>query len=246
VSDPGSRPPTRAQRRFAEEAPALLRLDLAARFARIRAIDLWGGPESVSGVGSGLDPTARLRAELPPLLTSLGVRTLLDAPCGDFHWMRHTDLAGIRYIGGDIVPEIVARNTALYATPDGMRSFVELDLTRGPLPAADAVLCRDCLVHLSLANIERALAAIEASGARWLLTTTFTAVERNVDIADGDWRPLNLERPPFDFGAPEAAIVEGCDEEGGAYADKTLAVWRVQRSRPGRAARAGGGARSPG
>ena len=231
MSDPDQRPPTRAQRRFAEEAASLQPLGLAARFARIREIDLWGGHESVSGIGSGLDPTARLRGELPSMLKALGVGTLLDVPCGDFHWMRHTDLSGIRYIGGDIVPEIVARNTALYAAPHGMRSFLELDLTRGPLPAADAVLCRDCLVHLSCENIERALAAIEASGARWLLTTTFTGIERNVDIADGDWRPLNFERAPFGFGEPAAAIVEGCDEEGGAYADKTLAVWPVERLR---------------
>ena len=227
--DPAERPPTRAQRRFAEEAATLLPLDLAARFARIREMDLWGGPESVSGVGSGLDPTTRLREQLPPLLRELGVRTLLDVPCGDFHWMRHTDLAGIRYVGGDIVREIVIRNRHRYATPDGMRRFVEVDLTRGPLPPADAVLCRDCLVHLSYANIARAFRSVRESGARWLLATTFTAIGRNTDVADGDWRPLNLEQAPFELGPPEAAIVEGCDEEGGAYADKTLAVWRVDR-----------------
>jgi hypothetical protein len=233
MTDPAERPPTRAQTRFAEAAPTLLPLDLAERFRRIRELDLWGGDESMSGPGSGLEPTARLRAELPPLLRELEVGTLLDAPCGDFHWMRHVDLAGIRYVGGDIVPELVARNTELFATPDGTRRFVTVDLTAGPLPPADAVLCRDCLVHLSYANIGRALDRIRESGARWLLTTTFTALERNTDVPDGDWRPLNLERAPFGFGRPEAMIVEGCDEEGGAYADKTLGVWRVAALPPG-------------
>jgi hypothetical protein len=29
------------------------------------------------------------------------------------------------------------------------------DLTAGPLPAADAIFCRDCLVHFSFENIAR-------------------------------------------------------------------------------------------
>ena len=31
------------------------------------------------------------------------------------------------------------------------------DITRDPLPRADAILCRDCLVHLSFANIAAAV-----------------------------------------------------------------------------------------
>jgi len=43
----------------------------------------------------------------------------------------------------------------------------------------------------------------------------------------GDWRPLNFEKPPFCFPAPEVILMEGCMEEGGAYADKALGVWEV-------------------
>ena len=46
----------------------------------------WDGEESKSGPGSGLTQTRRLRQELPLLFKELGVRTLLDAPCGDFYW----------------------------------------------------------------------------------------------------------------------------------------------------------------
>ncbi|HMI43699.1 MAG TPA: hypothetical protein VK516_08760, partial [Gemmatimonadaceae bacterium] len=65
------------------------------------------------------------------------------------------------------------------------------------------------------------------TGAEYLLTTTFPAREVNKDIVDGDWRPLNLEQSPFLLPAPHSVIVEGCTEEGGAYADKALAIWRV-------------------
>src|SRR4029077_7259276 len=56
-------------------------------FADIYHGNLWGEPESVSGPGSSLAETAALRRELPDLLAALGVRTLLDAPCGDCHWI---------------------------------------------------------------------------------------------------------------------------------------------------------------
>ncbi len=47
----------------------------------------------LSGLGSEIDATAVLRAELPPLLARLGVTSLLDAPCGDAGWINRADLA---------------------------------------------------------------------------------------------------------------------------------------------------------
>jgi hypothetical protein len=220
-----SRRPTVAERRFAERATELARLGLSERFARMYETNLWSDADSRSGTGSNLDATERLRAELPGLLRRLGVRRLVDVPCGDFHWMAHVDLTGVEYVGGDIVEALVASNRARHAGPG--RTFLRLDLTAGPLPAADAVLCRDCLVHLSFANIARAFRVVAASGARYLIATTFLEQETNSDVVDGDWRPLNLERAPFHLPPPEAVLVEGCEEEGGAYADKALAVWRV-------------------
>jgi hypothetical protein len=147
--------------------------------------------------------------------------------------MAHVDLAGagvMAYVGGDVVEAIVASNNERYR--NAARSFVRLDLTTGPLPLvagepADAVLCRDCLVHLSFANIARALRVIRESGARHLVTTTFLEHSTNIDVIDGDWRMLNLERAPFNLPSPVAVLVEGCVEEGGAYADKALAAWKV-------------------
>jgi len=221
------RPRTVAERQFEAHASELEGLDLAQRFARIYETDLWEGAESRSGAGSGLDSTARLRAELPRLLQRLDIRSMLDVPCGDFHWMRHIDLGDIAYVGGDIVPDIVRQNAERFGTTDGRRRFIELDLTRGPLPETDLVLCRDCLVHLSFAHIREALRVIRWSGARYLLTTTFTEASENRDVADGDWRMLNLQAPPFDFPPPLELLVEGCAEEGGAYADKSLGLWRA-------------------
>jgi SAM-dependent methyltransferase len=226
-----------AERRFAERAAELTGLDAAARFARAYETNLWDDAESRSGVGSSLAATARLRVELPILLRRLGVRRLLDVPCGDFHWMAHVDLAGAgvtTYVGADVVPALVAANRARYEDPRAVpgRTFVQADLTTGPLPLvngapADAVLCRDCLVHLSLANVARAVGVVRASGAASRIATTFPGRGANADVADGDWRPLDLEAAPLGFPPPVAVLVEGCDEAGGAYADKALAAWRI-------------------
>ncbi len=223
--DPEVRPVTVAERRFAEQAAVLSELSLEERFARIYQTNLWFDAESRSGTGSSLDATAQLRASLPPLLRRLNVRRLLDVPCGDFNWMHHVDLSEIDYIGGDIVESMIEANRERYESP--LRRFMAVDITSGPLPDADVILCRDCLVHLSYANIIMAFRTMRASGAQYLLTTTFLNRRANKDIVDGDWRPLNLEQAPFLLPAPHSVIIEDCTEEGGAYADKALAVWPV-------------------
>jgi SAM-dependent methyltransferase len=223
--DPEARPTTVAERRFAEQAAALSGLSLEERFARIYQTNLWSDAESRSGAGSSLDATASLRAALPPFLRGLNARRVLDVPCGDFNWMSQVDLSGIDYIGGDIVESMIQVNRDRYES--AARKFIRVDLTSGPLPDVDVILCRDCLVHFSFDNIIAAFRTMRASGARYLLTTTFLDRQVNKDIVDGDWRPLNLTQPPFLLPTPQSVILEECTEEGGAYADKALAVWRV-------------------
>jgi len=104
-------------------------------------------------------------------------------------------------------------------------SFRKLDLIHDTLPAVDAVLCRDCLVHLSFTDAQEALANVARSGAKWLLTTSFPRVERNDDIVTGQWRPLNLTRPPFNLPEPAKRIAENCTES--EFADKVLGVWPI-------------------
>jgi hypothetical protein len=225
---PDKKPPrklTIAERRFAERAHELADLGLQERFARIYSTNLWSDPESRSGVGSTLDSTRVVRAALPVALRQLEARVLLDAPCGDFTWMEHVDLSGIEYIGGDIVPSIIEQNRRLHASD--ARRFLELDLTRDVLPGADVLLCRDCLVHLSYANIRAVLANVARANIRYVLMTSFPGRGDNRDVVDGDWRTLDFQAPPFSFPEPVLTIIEECEEEGGSYADKSLLAWRV-------------------
>jgi len=208
---------------FAREAAAGRRHSAIEAFRHAYENNFWGGAESPSGPGSGRQQTARLQRLLPELCGRLGVRTLLDLPSGDGHWMSEIALPRVDYIGGDLLPEIVARASARSPT----RRFLQLDLTVSQLPPADLLLCRDCLVHLSVEDIALALGNIRRAGITWLLTTTFPEEAVNRDIVTGDWRPINLERAPFGFPPPMASLWEGCTEQEGVFADKSLALWRV-------------------
>jgi 2-polyprenyl-3-methyl-5-hydroxy-6-metoxy-1,4-benzoquinol methylase len=196
------------------------RPDLRAVFTDIYRHNGWQDAESVSGRGSTLAHTEVVRGELPRLLGELGARSLLDAPCGDFNWMRHVALGGVAYVGADVVPEMIERNRREYGGEG--RDFLVLDLTRDRLPRADAILCRDCLIHLSFADALRALDNFRRSGARHLLATTHTSVRENADIETGAWRLLNLQLPPFNLPPPARLVVEN------AELSKCLGVWRLK------------------
>jgi Methyltransferase domain len=225
VSD-SDRPPVLAHQRFVDDKQSFAALSLEQRFRRIHDTNLWGAVASTSGLGSEIDATAVLRAELPRLLERIAVASLLDAPCGDAGWINQADLR-VRYVGVDIVPALVERLQARAAVGEIRGEYHLADITRDPLPRCDAVLCRDALVHLSFANIERAVANFRASGAMWLIATTFSEWQGNGDCEDGDWRALNFERAPFDWGPPLELLNENCLEAGGGWRDKSLGVWRL-------------------
>jgi SAM-dependent methyltransferase len=193
-------------------------------FTRIYSRNFWNNAESRSGPGSTAARTERLRPQLNQLLRELNIRTLLDVPCGDFNWMRLADLRSLQYTGADIVPELVRKNTLRYGSP--RRNFTRADITRGPLPKSDLVLCRDGLIHLSFADIERALQTIRESGSTYLLLTSFADCRRNTDIATGDFRTLNFRHAPFNFPAALRTLADGPMLDG-SYPDQVLGLYRV-------------------
>jgi hypothetical protein len=191
-------------------------------FQQIFHENRWGDEDSHSGMGSNLEYTETLRAELPRLVQEFGFRSMADIPCGDFFWMRLLFL-DLDYFGGDIVPELIERNRRMYGGP--RHHFAQVDIVRDPLPEADLLLCRDCLVHLSYEDAFRALANIKRSGSAYLLTTTYWDRQSNRDITTGDWRTLNLLLPPFSLGPPIRLIDERAPQEG--FRDKGLGLWKI-------------------
>lgn len=193
-------------------------------FDGIYNTNYWRG-ESRSGEGSDLIQTQQIREALPVLLKSLGARSMLDIPCGDYYWMQHVDLP-VAYIGADIVQEVVKVNNEKYS--DNQHIFMSLDVCTDVLPKVDLIFARDLLVHLSYNDIRRALQNMKKSGSTWLLTTTFTGRDSNTDITTGDWRTLNLQVTPFNFPQPVKIINEGCTQFNNDYNDKSLGLWKLE------------------
>ena len=194
-------------------------------FCRIHAERAWGDGESSSGPGSSRERAAHFLGELAELVRSLQVPVLLDAACGDFNWAAPLATCVARYIGVDVVPALISENLRRSASPN--RHFVCRDMVRQRLPAANLILCRDALVHLSLRDAMATLANFRRTGAEHLIVTTFVGERANPDIANGEWRPLNMERAPFHFPPPLALINERCDHTDGIYRDKRLGLWRL-------------------
>lgn len=190
----------------------------------------WGSLDTPSGPGSERGGMERVVGPLGDLLRRHNVKSLLDAPCGDFNWMDMVDLDGIRYMGLDVVPEQVERakeNAQRVAQPN-MFTFQKGDMIGGELPRADLALCRDGLVHFPFADIFATLHNLRKHGITYLLTTTFPDAPENRDITMGQWRPLNFQLAPFRFPAPDELIDDFAGVEVNGCGRKTLGLWNLQ------------------
>lgn len=177
-------------------------------FSEIYRKNIWGNDESISGSGSTLDATELIREQLPSLFKEFGFRSLLDAPCGDFNWMKETNLDLDAYWGMDIVPDIVARNRQRFGN-DRVK-FLTGNLIKDPLPKVDVVLCRDCFNHLDFASIRSALLNFHRSGAGYvLLTTDISFGDVLEDIVVGRSRTLNLQAAPIALPPPVRLLLDG-------------------------------------
>jgi hypothetical protein len=139
--------------------------------------------------------------------------------------MLHVDLRLDRYIGGDIVHDLVRHLQVSYGR-NGIE-FMHLDISKDPLPQVDAILCRDGLVHFSFRQMDATVRNFKRSGAVYLLTTTFPDTKMNRDIITGDWRRLNPCAPPLNWPEPLMLINELCTQANSKFADKSLGVWKL-------------------
>lgn len=201
--------------------------DTQSIFEQIFNSNEWHSKESVSGTGSELSQTETIRREIPDLLKKLKITSLLDAPCGDYNWLQKMDTSFLNsYIGIDIVEKLIENNSRNYTT--NKTTFYVRDIINEDLPYADLILCRDCLVHLTYEQIFSTVKNFKKSKAKFLLTTTFPFRKTNSNIKTGQWRPLNLEKPPFNFSKPIFLITENCTEAENTYADKSLGLWLIE------------------
>ena len=166
---------------------------------------IWLSRESISGYGSTLDATENTRANIKSILKDFSIKSIYDAPCGDFNWMRlcvaDTDVS---YTGADIVPELIRHNRERYQSKTVQ--FVVRDIVVDPFPSVDLWLCRDCFIHLSFEDILRSLELFCSTDSRYLLVDSYinNGEFENLDIKTGHYRMVDLFSDPFNF--PKSAI----------------------------------------
>jgi len=195
-------------------------------FTYIYQANKWNSLESSSGNESSLKKTVAIRTLISRLLKELPVDVVLDAGCGEMHWMSHVDLGDSTYIGVDIVPEIIRLNTQQYGSTK--KRFYALDIVNDALPAADIILCRDVMTQFPIYDILKTLCNFRRTGATFLVTTSFLSdvkIDNNVHV--GDWHPVNFQQPPFDFPKPYRVMMEVYTDENDLSAKKALMVWNL-------------------
>jgi hypothetical protein len=192
---------------------------LKRKFTELWTSNGYGNFETHSGSGSTLRATRSLRPLLRDVFARLGVRTLVDAGCGDAVWISDA-VAGLDlYVGIDVVDEQIAIDRRVHRGSRHML-FKEGDVSRDLLPRADMIFCRDTLTHLPEEDVRRALSLFKQSGSRYLMATHLDNAPRK-DVELGGWRALDLTKPPFHLGPPLEILAEAPSSA------KSLSIWQL-------------------
>lgn len=201
------------------------------RFEKIYEQNLWNSKETKSGEGSEIDYTESLRNHLPNLIEKYEIKSIVDAPCGDFNWIKLVLLkVNIQYTGLDIVETIIRENQKQFAS--GKINFSQADICRDPLPQCDLLIVRDFLIHLSFEDINQFLQNISQSKYKYLLTNSYIVKEDfiNRDIITGDGRVIDMFKPPFEFS--QASVLERIQDYPEGYLPKREMVMFYKKDVP--------------
>jgi SAM-dependent methyltransferase len=174
-----------------------------AAFDSIYKSAMWGANAQGagnSGFGSTLRTTLLYRTFLGQLLKDLKIQSVVDAGCGDWEFSQAIDWTGIDYKGYDIVPAVIEHDKASYAKPN--IQFFNADIIETDLPPADLLISKHVLQHLPNADVQKFLTR-QLHKYKYVLLTDGVSVgsmsSTNPDIKPGQYRPLDLTRPPFNL-----------------------------------------------
>jgi SAM-dependent methyltransferase len=147
-----------------------------------------------SGSGSTKEITREYRAYLEEFIRSHGVKSVVDAGCGDWEFSSAVDWNRARYLGVDISSTVIAGVKRKYQSKTV--TFKVGDVTQS-LPPADLLICKDVLQHLPNALIQKFIKNNLRKGKyKWAIITNDRGPD-NPDANPGDYRSINLSAAPF-------------------------------------------------
>jgi SAM-dependent methyltransferase len=193
-------------------APAPPRIETTttreAAFDDVYKTGRWGrnaSGDGTSGGGSSQTSTAPYRAFLQQFMQDNGVKSVVDAGCGDWSFSQLVDWTGIDYKGYDIVGALIDQNKQKFAKPN--IQFFQADIVETDLPPADLLISKHVLQHLPNADVKKFLAR-QLPKYKYVLLTDgvdrHTLTAPNIDIRAGAYRPLDPTQPPFDIHGVKA------------------------------------------
>ena len=135
------------------------------------------------------------------------VSKILDLGSGDGMLTSHLDLRGKKYVGIDASKYAIEKATLLNRGVNAQ--FILADARSYKYSGYDLIICKDVLQHLSNESVQRILEKVKRNNRLAIFVNdTVTGVKQNHDIRDGEYRPLNILMPPFDFDGREAISYE--------------------------------------
>lgn len=169
-------------------------------FTDIYTKGVWGSNdkgEGFSGGGSLLQNTKEYRAFLQQFMKTHSVRTVVDAGCGDWEFSRYIDWTGIQYLGFDVVAHVIQKDIERYGTSN--IRFINANFLAIDLPAADLLICKHVLQHLSNQDIISFLPQLKKF--KYCLITNQvdpdTLSGDNADTVVGGAHKIDLSKAPF-------------------------------------------------
>lgn len=172
------------------------------KFSKIYKVNFWGDKESASGPGSNLNNTSDTIYKLERIIKNYNIKSIVDAPCGDFFWMKKVLSKNpyLNYCGIDIVEEIIKKNNKNFS--NNKIKFYKKDIINNFIPKADLIICRDFLIHLSNKDTKTFLSNLKSSNFKYLLINGYESniyQINNNEIKTGDFREINIFKNPINF-----------------------------------------------
>jgi hypothetical protein len=166
-------------------------------FNRIYAEGTWAKDatgKGTSGPGSTLEITREYRAYVEDFMKMHAVKSVVDAGCGDWSFSSTMDWGDASYLGVDIAFDVIEAVRKKHEK--GRIKFEVGDITED-LPAADLLISKDVLQHLSNELIHKFIKNnMRKSKYKWVILTNDRSSE-NRDIKNGGYRMIDLSAPPF-------------------------------------------------
>lgn len=171
-------------------------------FTEIYDTGYWGRNsegKGYSGLGSTVENAAPYMQFLENFMRANDIRSVVDIGCGDWTFSQHIKWGEVTYVGFDVVKSVIEANQMKFST-DKIK-FFHADIVQAALPAADLLLCKDVLMHLT--NQDVALFLQQIGKYRHCLITNnvdrYTWSSDNREIETGKFRPVDLTKPPFNL-----------------------------------------------